>query len=180
MAAGTATLTVEQFLALPEEQQFRCELLGGEVVEMGNAKAIHEIMKGLFVQALAVYAANHPRYFLLSESMFRVTNHDACVPDVSLVESEWLATVNRDLRFPGAPILAVEVVSSESATRVAQKIEIYLNGGAKAVWVVYPERQLLDVHYPGGRSRRLHAEDTLAEPELLEGFALPLKNLFNI
>lgn len=178
MAAATATLTVEQFLALPEEQQFRHELLGGEVVEMGNAKAIHEIIKGLIVQALAVYTVDHPRYFLLSESMFRVTDHDACIPDVSLVDREWLTTVDRELRFPGAPILAVEIVSSESATRVAQKIEIYLNGGAKAVWVVYPERKLVDVHYPGGRSRRLYETDILAEPDFLEGFSLPLKPLF--
>ena len=179
MAAGTATLTVEQFLALPEEQQFRRELLGGEVVEMGNAKAIHEIMKGLLSEALAAYIASHRQYFLRSESMFRVTDLDACVPDVSLVEREWLSTVDPEMRFPGAPILAVEVVSSEFATRVAQKIEIFLNGGAKAVWVVYPERRLLDIHYPGGRSRRLHADDTLAEPDLLDGFALPLKSLFN-
>ena len=56
MAAGTATLTVEQFLALPEEQQFRKELLGGEVVEMGNAKAIHEIMKGSLWRPLLLMA----------------------------------------------------------------------------------------------------------------------------
>ncbi|HZO54229.1 MAG TPA: Uma2 family endonuclease [Bryobacteraceae bacterium] len=178
MAAGTATLTVEQFLALPEEQQFRKELLGGEVVEMGNAKAIHEIMKGLICEALTIFAATNRAYFVLSESMFRVTDRDACVPDVSLVDRQWLATVDPEMRFPGAPILAVEVVSSESASRIAQKIEIYLSGGAKVVWVVYPERKLVDVHYPGGRSRRLHATDTLTEPELLDGFSLLLKDLF--
>ena len=178
MAAGTAPLTVEQFLALPEERQFRKELLGGELVEMGNAMAIHDIIKGLFIQALAAYTATHTQYFLLSESMFRVTDQDACVPDVSLVDSQWLATVDRGVRFPGAPLLAVEIISSESATRVAQKIEIYLNGGAKVVWVVYPERKLLDVHYPGGRSRRLHDIDVLSEPGLLDGFSLPLKPIF--
>jgi Uma2 family endonuclease len=146
---------------------------------MGDAKAIHEIMKGLLCEALTLYAAKNRAYFVLSESMFRVTDRDACIPDVSLVDRQWLSTVDPELRFPGAPIVAVEVVSSEPATRVVQKIEIYLNGGAKAAWIVYPERKLIDVHYPGGRSRRLYASDTLTEPELLDGFSLPLRDLFS-
>lgn len=178
MATGTALLTVEQFLALPEEQQFRKELLGGEVVEMGNAKAIHEIMKGLLCEALTLHVARTGTLFVLSESMFRVTANDACIPDVSVIRRDWLSDVDPDRRFPGAPLLAAEIVSSESATRVAQKIEIYLQGGAQAVWTFYPERKLMDIHYSGGRSRRLYATDTLTEPEILGDFTLPLGKLF--
>jgi Uma2 family endonuclease len=39
----------------------------------------------------------------------------------------------------GAPDLAVEVVSSETAARLRTKIGLYLKNGSKAVWVVFPE-----------------------------------------
>jgi len=178
MAYGKDALTVEQFLDLPEAEQLHKELLGGSMVERGNAKAVHEIMKGLLCEALTLHVARTGTLFVLSESMFRVTANDACIPDISVVRREWLSQVDPERRFPGAPLLAVEIISSESATRIAQKIEIYLHGGAQAVWTLYPERKLMDVHYPGGRSRRLHAADSLTEPDILGDFALPLSKLF--
>ena len=178
MPATTAVMTVEQFLALPEEATFRRELIRGEMVEMGNARSIHETIKGLIAEALAVYASQNKHFFCVSESMFQIGGIDACVPDVALIEREWAFSADPAKRFQGAPAVAVEVVSSESALRVEQKVEIYLSGGSRAVWVIYPEERLLTAHYPGGVSRRLHAPDTLAEPELLPGFSLALSELF--
>jgi len=141
MVAGTPKLTVEQFLALPEEQQNGCELLDGRVVPMADP--------------------------------------DAAIPELSLDGCDWLASINPDCTPTSPPEVTVEIVASQYAVHIAQLIEIYLQAGVKAVWIVYPELQLLDLHYAGGRSRRVHAADTLTEPELLDGFSLSLKDLFS-
>jgi hypothetical protein len=40
------SLTVEQFLALPEDDRARQELIGGEVITTGRGGQPHEITKG--------------------------------------------------------------------------------------------------------------------------------------
>lgn len=178
MPATAAALTVEKFLALPEEQQFRRELIHGEIVEMGNAKGKHEVLKTRIQRALGRYCDQNPRFEVLSESMFVSTPEDACIPDVSLVRSEWLANADLERHFQGAPVIAVEVISSEPATRIDQKTGIYLDAGALAVWVVYPETRTVTVEYPDSRSRRVHIGQALEEPEIIPGFSLPLERLF--
>src|SRR5207253_6953145 len=67
------------------------------------------------------------------------------------------------------PDIAVEIVSpSESASRLDQKVKIYLESGVAEVIVVYPEGQHLYIH-TGAGVRRLRAEDTLTS-EVLPGF----------
>jgi Uma2 family endonuclease len=178
MAVGAAVVTVEQFLALPEEQQFRRELIQGEIVEMGNAKARHEIIKSRVNLALAEYILQHRELALLPESMFISSPIDACIPDVSIVRSDSLKGINLEDRFRGGPLLAVEVISSEPAKRVEQKVEIYLTAGAQAVWLIYPGERVVVTHHPGPESGRFHLTDTLEEPAILPGFRLAVRDLF--
>jgi len=178
MPATATALTAEQFLALPEEQQFRRELIHGEIVEMGNARLKHEVLKARVNRALSRYCDQFPAFEVFSETLFVASSEDACIPDVSLVKSDWLGSSDWERQGQGAPLIAVEVVSSEPATRVNQKAEIYLTCGSASVWTVYPETRTVTIEYPDGRSRRLHLGEEIDEPEIIPGFSLRLDSLF--
>lgn len=66
--------------------------------------------------------------------------------------------------FPGAPDLAVEVISrGDSYTDVEEKVEEYLNAGARAVWVVDTIRRTIAVY------RSLTDITILSEDDMPEG-----------
>ena len=77
------------------------------------------------------------------------------------------------------PVLAVEVLSpSNSASNIAEKVDLYLAHGVEVAWVVDPRRATVVVHTPDGLARRLAVGDTLEGGAALPGLALPLAELF--
>lgn len=82
--------------------------------------------------------------------------------------------------FPEVPYLVIEVISaSETAADIAEKVQDYLQGAARRVWCLYPTRAMAHVHDVAGPTRVLRHDDTLTDPELLPGFALPLRQIFS-
>jgi hypothetical protein len=66
----------------------------------------------------------------------------------------------------------------EEAEAVLAKVLDYLGAGARAVWLVYPELQAVEVYGRGGEGRLLRPGEVLEGGEALPGFRLPLKALF--
>src|SRR6266478_5098138 len=126
----TALLTVEQFAQLPEEETQRTELVQGEIVRMGNAALLHEIVKSNAIGILFRYVMENSIYKLFSESMHRVGVGDGLIPDVSLLLKERLRLADRTKTIERAPELAVEVVSSETAAFMERKINLFLATGS--------------------------------------------------
>lgn len=128
MGTTTTLVTVQEFLALPEPEGERIELIAGEVVSMGRGGAGHEWVKANLTELLGAWTRQHRSLKLLSETTFLLDEHDSPIPDVSLLAisrkpsqmSGWLH---------GAPDVAIEVVSSEKATHLERKIELYLAHG---------------------------------------------------
>ncbi len=178
MATATALLTVEEFLRLPEAEGVKRELVEGVVREMGSAGMVHEIVKRNFNRVLYVHSADHPAVSVFSETMFVLEDGEAYIPDVSVVLSSRLA--NRDLRqqFRGAPDLAIEVVSFESASQLESKVRGYLQAGSRMVWVAYPEQRVIHVYRPDGTAQRLQPEQTLEGGELLPDFRVSVSQIF--
>ena len=101
-------------------------------------------------------------------------------PDVSFVSRERIEESGLPVAFfDGPPDLAVEVVSpSDTAAEVEAKVAEYFRSGARRVWVAYPGSRSVVVHFPDGLSRKFGEGDTLEDPELLPGLALPVSQLF--
>ena len=101
-------------------------------------------------------------------------------PDVAFVSSE--RTGGRRRRgpyFEGAPDLAVEVLSPGNTDReMTEKVAEYLAAGGRVVWVVDPRQQRVTVHRPECVPRHLSREDTLDGAPVLQGFRLPLAEIF--
>ena len=80
------------------------------------------------------------------------------------------------------PDLAVEIVSkNDRADDLLVKVSQYLEAGAQAVWLMYPNRRLAYRYVPGKPApevRTAAAGGQFEEPELLPGFSLPLAEVF--
>ena len=81
--------------------------------------------------------------------------------------------------FPGTPDLAIEVLSPNDRTReVDEKVQDWLRAGCREVWVVSPRLKTVAIHRPHADVRVLTADETLASPELLPGFACQVSEAF--
>jgi Uma2 family endonuclease len=178
MGVTTALLTVEQYAQLPEEETMRTELVGGEIVRMGNAGFLHEVIKNNCMRLLMRYVFDHEIGRVFSETMYKLAAGEGRIPDVSLLLNERMPAKVTNHPLEGAPDLAFEVVSSESASFMERKINLYLATGSRAVWVAYPEERTLWVHRPNQRLH-LHEGDYLEEPDLLPGFRVPVDRFFD-
>lgn len=77
------------------------------------------------------------------------------------------------------PDIAWEVVSpNENATRLRQKVAMYLEAGIRLVWVMWPAASEIDVYRPDGTRTVLRASDHLTGEDVLLGFSVQVGDLF--
>jgi Uma2 family endonuclease len=176
MSTTAAPMTVEEFLKLPEVEGEKRELIHGEVVTMAYAGFVHERVKSNLIKLLSAWLGQHPFGQVFAETMYRMGD-DSLAPDLSVLRKERLTPVTNDLPV-GAPDLVIEVVSSETAARLRTKIRLYLKYGSKAVWVVYPEERLLEIHSANGQVAILEHDQVLEERNALPGFSTPVSEMF--
>lgn len=76
--------------------------------------------------------------------------------------------------------LAVEVVSQyDSAREIREKAEDYVENGTRLLWIVYPERRIIDVHRPGQPIIKRGAADHLEGGDVLPRLAIRLQDVFS-
>jgi Uma2 family endonuclease len=102
-------------------------------------------------------------------------------PDVAFVRQSRVPPGNPDEFFPGAPGLAVEIFSkTDTVPRLMRTVRQYFHNGAHTVWIVYPAKAQVKVLESSGNDRLLTGEAVLEAPELLPGFAIPVKEVFEL
>ncbi|HYL36706.1 MAG TPA: Uma2 family endonuclease [Bryobacteraceae bacterium] len=177
MGTTTTLVTVQEFLALPEIEGQRIELIGGEVVSMGRGGAGHELVKANLIELLVDWTKQNQSYKLLSETTFQLDQHNSPIPDVSLLSR---SRIPSDMSgwFQGAPDVAMEVVSSEKAALLEKQIELYLAHGSKSVWVVYPEQRVVWIYDVSGNAKKFEQNQKLEDPAVLPGFSTPVSAIF--
>ena len=177
--ATKTLLTIEQFDRLPIREGILYELNEGEVVTMTEPMPRHNWVRDNIAAALREFA--HPRNLgrVFLETSYQLTSETVRIPDVSFVPADQMSKIDLDKRIQGAPALAVEVVSpSDLAEELTLKVNQYLVAGAGAVWVVYPKTREVQVFRADGASFIRREHDILEDPDLLPGFSLDLKSVF--
>ena len=101
------------------------------------------------------------------------------LPDVSFVRKERM----RDGLPRGwcaiPPDLIVEVASpNDEAGDLQGKVREWIDGGAKRVWVVYPDQHEITVHHPDRTARTYGLGEAVPGEEVIPGFSLSLDDLF--
>jgi len=151
--------------------------VAGEVVTMGNAGQRHERVKANTAEIFTVYNHSHRLGKVYSETMFQLGETEGRILDVCLLLKDQIPEPAEEGIYHGAPALAIEVVSSESAAELERKVELYLSHGSRAVLVLYPDTRAVRVYDPTGASRLLRGGQIL-EIDWLPGFSVPASAFF--
>ena len=79
-----------------------------------------------------------------------------------------------------APLVAVEIKSdSNTYTELREKAARYISLGSQLVWLVYPEKRIIEVFQTGAVDiQLLTLEDTFANNTVLPGFSVAISALF--
>jgi len=176
MGATTTLVTVQEFMQQPEVEGVLMELIGGEIVSMPSGKAPHEVVKKNLIKILVLWLAQNSPAELFAESMYHVDEHNALMPDLSVLFPGRIGATSKGW-IQGAPEIAIEVVSSESAARLEDKIDLYLAHRGKSVWIVYPRKRVVRIFDAGGGSTKFERDQPLTDP-ILPGFSTPTSAIF--
>jgi Uma2 family endonuclease len=177
--ATTAIMTGSQFDALPYEEGRRWELVGDELIPVPSPTAEHQAILQRVLLALMLYFDARPDTGLVfTDVEFAMDQNHRVRPDVLVLLGELAASLDMTkVPVPGAPDLAIEVISpSERTFESQQKLDAYLRLGTREVWQVYPKSKSIMIHR-GGMSTTITTGDRIETP-LLPGFALDLTTLF--
>ena len=173
-------MTAEELLAMPDDGM-QHELVRGELTTMAPAGANH----GRVSARIAIRLGNHVETHGLgvtfsSDTGFILFRGPDTVrqPDASFVRHD------RDLDdrgfFPGAPDLAVEVISpSDRFSDVQSKVLDYLRAGTRMVVVLDPVTQAATVHTRTATTH-LGIDDTIDGGDVVPGWKLPMRELFKL
>jgi Uma2 family endonuclease len=173
-------MTAEELLfAQPPHK--RTELVRGVMRVSEPASAVH----GLVAMRIGSALAGHVRAHGLGE-VFAAETGFTLARDPDTVRAPDAAFIRRD-RLPDplprgfpelAPDLAVEVLSpGDRPGEVLAKVADWLNGGARLVWVIDPERRKGRVYRTDGSESLLGESDALDGEDVLPGFTCPLAEL---
>lgn len=174
-------MTADEIYRLPNDN-LRYELVRGHLAAEPPVGYRHGRLAVAIASALENYAKESGYGISVTSEVGFQLSHDPDTvrgPDVAVLRKPRLAELDDDSRFfPGAPDLAVEVLSpSDRPNAVSDKIKDYLDAGTHVVWIVDPQRRDVVVYTPDGR-RILSVDETLDAPDLLPGFLLVLRDLF--
>jgi Uma2 family endonuclease len=110
---------------------------------------------------------------------FRLAADVVQAPDAAFIREERRAEINWDRYCEFGPDIAVEILSpDDNAARLQRKIGRYLAAGTSVVWVLDPDSVTVTIYQSSGAFRTLTADDMIDAPELLPGFSIPVRALF--
>jgi Uma2 family endonuclease len=180
MRLDAALMTLEEYASLHEpDDGYVSELVRGLLVREPRPKDPHGHVQVLIAYALQGWARDVGARvtvesgFILSEDPPTLRGPDVAVvvrPRSSRGSDGWIR---------GAPDVAVEVLSpSDTSTAIQAKTLEYLEAGAKLVWIADPSARTVTVYRPDGSARVLRENETLEGEDVLDGFSVPLHDLF--
>ncbi|MFZ1937400.1 MAG: Uma2 family endonuclease [Thermoguttaceae bacterium] len=162
----------------------RCELLRGELIMMSPAGSEHGMIVAEIAGILRDFVKPRALGVVLgAETGFRVSSNPDTVlaPDVAFVRVDRVGDGLPKGFFPGAPDLAVEVLSpNDRAGEMFAKVQAWLNAGCASVWVVDPKTQTVTVYGADRKAIMFTSADVLTGGELLPGFSSPVAGIFTM
>jgi Uma2 family endonuclease len=180
MSVSTAALTPDDLLSLPKPKHGgHYELSNGELITVGNAGALHELVKTKLFEILTEYRLQNKNGRAFAETQFTLRSDSAHIPDVVWVSQTKLDLIPRENRaIPIAPDIAIEVISeSEQPGEMEGKHRDYLEADVE-VRQVFPSVESI-TRWRGNQGIRLEGSQVLTS-ERLPGLSMPVSDVFSV
>jgi Uma2 family endonuclease len=169
----------EAFLSRPENKGYLYELIDGEVREK-VVTGVHSVVVGNIVTQINMYLWQKQLLGRAGvEGRFRpeTATRDDRLPDVHYV-SDSSKPITAKGAAPFLPDLAVEIKSPDDTyIEMSETAAFYLQHGAKIVWLVYPEKRLVEVLTTSER-QLLSENEQITGGEVLPEFAISVRDIF--
>jgi len=182
---GTTTrISFDEFQKLQEAaaEGVSYELDDGEPVLTPSPTPYHNIVRYRLRRGLTDFVQTNCLGVVIDETDFRLSTRTVRKPDVAFIPQAQVKDIDfRRSPIAGAPRLAVEVISPGNlAQDTMKKVRQYLASGSQAVWLVYPDLRLVQIH-DGSGIRDLTESTPIEEERLFPGlkFHLSLSALFD-
>jgi Uma2 family endonuclease len=185
--ASNSLVTPEELERMPDAVAY--ELVDGQLVERNLGAESSSIAARILI-LLGLFLREHPigKPFISDASYqcFGKGRKTIRRADVSFILTERLpgGRVPRGT-LPMAPDLVVEVVSpNDTSEEVEAKAMLWLDAGARLVWIVTPGTQTVRIHRPRGAANGqisfLSAKDRITGEDVLPGFAATVQDFFEV
>lgn len=173
--------TIADFDAFLQEHPDRLyELINGEIVEKVPTEE-HSLIAGNIFAELRAYVKPRDLGRVAFEVRRQIPDdkHNARLPDVEFTSKDRLLPVVKEGAVLQMPDLAVEIKSpSDTYIGLREKAIYYLKNGSSLVWLVYPEKQQIEVHTDDA-VHTLNMDDTLNGGDVLPDFELAVADVFD-
>ena len=187
MSTSTSRMTVEEFLALPDDPGVRRELIYGALREesVTTRNPRHAGCVGLISHALHSWlAANKVTDVFIGtgDVRCRLPNADQSLVGIDVgvfIGNEANRQASEDSLITVAPAVAVEVLSStDTHQSVREKIKLYLAAGVAQVWIADPDFHVISVYRSDRQPQFRNSDEVLTGDPELPGFAVNVASLF--
>lgn len=178
----TTAVTAEQLFEMPDDGK-RYELIAGALRMMSPSGWNHGRIAGRLHTLLGHHVLeNGLGEVFTAETGFLITREPDTVraPDIAFIARENLPQEAPSEAFwPGAPDLAVEVLSPNDRTgEVDAKIHDWLSAGARLVWVVDPQLRTVTSYRSTTDVTTHSAADQLDGDDVVRGFHCAVAEIF--
>jgi len=183
MRVGTPLITAEEFLLMPDDG-WRYELVRGKLRRLPLPGFRHgRIANRIGFHLTAHVQGNDLGVVVAAETGFLLHSDPDEVrgADVAFVSKARLQATNfsQEKHFPGAPDLAVEIVSpSDSYADVEGKVLVWLRAGVQLVIVADPKKQVILVHRPNRSAEILTISDSIDATPVVPGWVFKVADAF--
>jgi Uma2 family endonuclease len=167
----------EDFLA--EHPSGLYELIHGEIVEKVPTQEHGVIATKIAARLLVFMEDNNIQGHVAVEARFSPADDELNdrLPDVSVHLTDQPPVTNGAVE--GMPNFAVEIKSPKDSNKVMRyKADFYLENGCQLVWLVYPDKKIVEVFQPDKNFVHRVVGDILDGGDVLPGFTLPVATLF--
>lgn len=182
MTIATQTMTLDEFLELPEEKP-ALEYEQGVVTRKMAPNWDHGGLQGEIVTQINGFA--RPRRLAYAFPELRTTDREAdrsLVPDVSVYVWDRIER-DREARSRGAftpPDIAIEIASpGQGIRRLLERCHSFVARGSQAAVLVNPRTETVVDVRPGGVERRLRGSDVLDLSDVIPGLQIAVGELFS-
>ena len=174
-------ITGEELAELPNRGP--CELVLGRIVPMSPTGGEHGRIEGNFFRVLDAFARSRQlgKVLVGEVGVFTRRSPDSVRgADVAFISNERYARLEPKRGFLNVPPeLVVEVLSPhDSVSGLTQKLREYFAAGVRLVWVADPEAKAVLAYRSLTDVRELRESDRISGDDVLPGFEIEVKALF--